>query len=74
MPRPWVESSNGSSWVTVISAWFSGLTDRTIVDGAVNLVGRIGSGENVQRPVPNRRAPQMRMVETDPVVRHQHDR
>ena len=31
---------NGSSWVTIISAWFSGLTDRTIVDGAVNLVGR----------------------------------
>src|SRR5439155_10060312 len=23
---------NGTSWVTVISAWFSGLTDRTIVD------------------------------------------
>jgi NADH-quinone oxidoreductase subunit L len=31
---------NGSSWITVISAWFSGLTDRTIVDGLVNLVGR----------------------------------
>ena len=25
----------------VISAWFSGLTDRTVVDGLVNLVGRI---------------------------------
>ena len=25
----------------MISAWFSGLTDRTIVDGAVNLVGWI---------------------------------
>ncbi|MEP7310421.1 MAG: NADH-quinone oxidoreductase subunit L [Acidobacteriota bacterium] len=32
---------NGTSWVTVISAWFSSLTDRTIVDGLVNLVGRI---------------------------------
>ncbi len=32
---------NGTSWFTVISAWFSGLTDRTVVDGLVNLVGRI---------------------------------
>jgi len=32
---------NGTGWVTVISAWFSGLTDRTIVDGLVNLVGRV---------------------------------
>jgi NADH-quinone oxidoreductase subunit L len=32
---------NGTSWITVVSAWFSGLTDRTIVDGAVNLVGWI---------------------------------
>jgi NADH-quinone oxidoreductase subunit L len=32
---------NGTGWITVISAWFSGLTDRTIVDGAVNLVGWI---------------------------------
>jgi len=31
---------NGTSWVTVVSAWFSGLTDRTVVDGLVNLVGR----------------------------------
>jgi NADH-quinone oxidoreductase subunit L len=30
---------NGTGWVTVISAWFSGLTDRTVVDGLVNLVG-----------------------------------
>jgi NADH-quinone oxidoreductase subunit L len=30
---------NGTGWVTVISAWFSGLTDRHVVDGAVNLVG-----------------------------------
>jgi len=30
---------NGTSWVTVIGAWFSGLTDRTVVDGLVNLVG-----------------------------------
>jgi NADH-quinone oxidoreductase subunit L len=32
---------NGTSWVTVVSAWFSGLTDRTVVDGVVNLVGWI---------------------------------
>lgn len=30
---------NGASWVTVISSWFSGLTDKTVVDGLVNLVG-----------------------------------
>jgi NADH-quinone oxidoreductase subunit L len=30
---------NGSSKVTLVSSWFSGLTDRTVVDGAVNLVG-----------------------------------
>ena len=27
--------------LTIVSAWFSGLTDRTVVDGLVNLVGRI---------------------------------
>ena len=32
---------NGTSWLTVISSWFSGLTDRTVVDGLVNLVGWI---------------------------------
>jgi NADH-quinone oxidoreductase subunit L len=32
---------NGTGWITLISAWFSGLTDRTIVDGLVNLVGWI---------------------------------
>jgi NADH-quinone oxidoreductase subunit L len=32
---------NGAGWLTIFGAWFSGLTDRTIVDGAVNLVGRI---------------------------------
>ena len=32
---------NGTGWATVIGAWFSGLTDRTLVDGLVNLVGRI---------------------------------
>jgi len=32
---------NGTSWVTVVSAWFSGLTDRTVVDGIVNFVGRV---------------------------------
>ena len=30
---------NGTGWLTVIGSWFSALTDRTIVDGAVNLVG-----------------------------------
>jgi NADH-quinone oxidoreductase subunit L len=32
---------NGTSWLTVISSWFSGLTDRTVVDGLVNFVGWI---------------------------------
>jgi NADH-quinone oxidoreductase subunit L len=31
---------NGTGWITVIGAWFSALTDRTLVDGLVNLVGR----------------------------------
>jgi NADH-quinone oxidoreductase subunit L len=30
---------NGTSKITVVSSWFSGLTDRTVVDGVVNLVG-----------------------------------
>jgi NADH-quinone oxidoreductase subunit L len=32
---------NGASWVTRASAWFSGLTDRSVVDGLVNLIGRV---------------------------------
>jgi NADH-quinone oxidoreductase subunit L len=32
---------NGSRWTTLFGAWLSGLTDRTIVDGAVNFVGRL---------------------------------
>jgi NADH-quinone oxidoreductase subunit L len=32
---------NGASRLTVISSWLSGLTDRTVVDGVVNLVGWI---------------------------------
>ncbi len=32
---------NGTSWITVVGAWFSGLTDRTVVDGLVNLIGWI---------------------------------
>jgi NADH-quinone oxidoreductase subunit L len=32
---------NGSGWITLVSSWLSGLTDRTVVDGLVNLVGRI---------------------------------
>jgi NADH-quinone oxidoreductase subunit L len=30
---------NGTGWITVVTAWFSALTDRTVVDGMVNLVG-----------------------------------
>ena len=30
---------NGTGLATMISSWFSGLTDRTVVDGLVNLVG-----------------------------------
>ncbi len=30
---------NGTSWTTLFGSWLSGLTDRTIVDGAVNFVG-----------------------------------
>ena len=32
---------NGTGWVTLFSSWVSGLTDRTVVDGFVNLVGRV---------------------------------
>jgi len=32
---------NGSGRLTIIGSWFSGLTDRTVVDGLVNLVGWI---------------------------------
>ncbi len=31
---------NGTGWLTMVGAWLSGLTDRTVVDGLVNLVGR----------------------------------
>src|SRR5581483_11259379 len=30
---------NGTGWLTLISSWFSGLTDKSVVDGLVNLVG-----------------------------------
>src|SRR4051794_41910740 len=45
-------------------------------DGAkkVKLFGGIGSGEDIHRPVPYRRAPQMRMAATDPAAAHQHAR
>ncbi len=33
---------NGSGWLTVLSAWFSHLTDTYVVDGLVNLIGRAG--------------------------------
>jgi NADH-quinone oxidoreductase subunit L len=32
---------NGTGWATIIGSWFSGLTDKAVVDGLVNLVGRI---------------------------------
>jgi NADH-quinone oxidoreductase subunit L len=32
---------NGSSWMTLFGSWMSGLTDRTLVDGAVNFIGRL---------------------------------
>jgi NADH-quinone oxidoreductase subunit L len=32
---------NGTGWVTVLTAWLSGLTDSHVVDGAVNFVGWI---------------------------------
>jgi NADH-quinone oxidoreductase subunit L len=32
---------NGAGWLTLISSWFSGLTDKGVVDGVVNLVGSI---------------------------------
>jgi len=31
---------NGSSWVTLFGSWMSALTDRRLVDGIVNSVGR----------------------------------
>jgi len=31
---------NGTGRLTIVAAWFSGLTDRSVVDGAVNLVAR----------------------------------
>jgi NADH-quinone oxidoreductase subunit L len=30
---------NGSGWLTIFSSWFSGIIDKYIVDGLVNLVG-----------------------------------
>ena len=32
---------NGTGWMTIVSSWISGLTDTHIVDGLVNLAGRI---------------------------------
>ena len=32
---------NGTSKVTIVSSWFSGLTDKTVVDGLVNMVGSV---------------------------------
>jgi NADH-quinone oxidoreductase subunit L len=33
-------AANGTGTLTVITSWFSGLTDRSVVDGLVNAVGR----------------------------------
>ncbi len=35
---------NGAGWLTIISGWFSGLTDKAVVDGAVNLVEQDRAG------------------------------
>lgn len=32
---------NGASWLTLLASWVSNLTDRTLVDGLVNLVGGV---------------------------------
>ncbi len=32
---------NGSGWLTIFTSWFSGILDKYIVDGLVNLVGSI---------------------------------
>jgi NADH-quinone oxidoreductase subunit L len=32
---------NGSGWLTIFSSWFSGIIDKYLVDGLVNLVGSI---------------------------------
>jgi NADH-quinone oxidoreductase subunit L len=32
---------NGSGWLTIFSSWFSGIIDKYVVDGLVNLVGSI---------------------------------
>ena len=32
---------NGTGWLTMISAWFSHLIDKYVVDGTVNLVGAV---------------------------------
>ncbi len=32
---------NGSGWMTIFSSWFSGIIDKYLVDGLVNLVGSV---------------------------------
>ena len=32
---------NGSGWMTIFSSWFSGIMDKYVVDGLVNLVGSV---------------------------------
>ena len=43
---------NGTGWLTLVGSWLSGLTDRAVVDGLVNLVGRRARG--IQLLVPAR--------------------
>jgi len=31
---------NGTGWATIVTSWFSGVTDRAVVDGLVNAVGQ----------------------------------
>ena len=41
---------NGTGRLTIVSSWLSGLTDKRVVDGAVNLVGWvIQEGSHVSR-------------------------
>ena len=59
---------NGSGWLTIVSAWFSGLTDRTVVDGVVNLVGPHLRGRQLLVPArADRSRPELRAVDA---VRH----
>ena len=56
--------STAPGWLTLFGAWLSGLTDRTVVDGAVNLVGWIGAGVELLVPaVPDRPRAELRAAD-----------